>query len=250
MTDTMRKAFIALLCVAVMFVVLMNAQLQDSSGLPPRIAAVPYSGESIAAAVTSARRRGDVRDGAVEAADTPSMVLLRGAVREEVLRARTALRSWLRNLDSDDGELQKELPTMESKSVLVVSERASKWRLAFMGTGVQRTSVESHPSFDDRIRRLAVILPSVFVVGVLYDDLTTNLFIRHFLHPWQVFVQAKDLVEELVHSQTVLFPTTAPVLTLTIRCLLNLQSLDRKRFLRWLLWHGSIPHSNRENGTF
>jgi len=130
MTDTMRKAFIALLCVAVMFVVLMNAQLQDSSGLPPRIAAVPYSGESIAAAVASARRRGDVRDGAVEAADTPSMVLLRGAVREEVLRARTALRSWLRNLDSDDEELQKELPTMESNLSSSITARQKQLETA------------------------------------------------------------------------------------------------------------------------
>ncbi|KOO24080.1 hypothetical protein Ctob_003272 [Chrysochromulina tobinii] len=126
----MRKAFIALLCVAVMFVVLMNAQLQDSSGLPPRIAAVPYSGESIAAAVASARRRGDVRDGAVEAADTPSMVLLRGAVREEVLRARTALRSWLRNLDSDDEELQKELPTMESNLSSSITARQKQLETA------------------------------------------------------------------------------------------------------------------------
>ena len=125
MTETMRRAFITLLCVAVMFVVLMNAQLQDSSGSPPRIAAVTYSGESnLAAAVASARRRGDVRDGAMEAADTPSMVLLRGALREEVLRARTALRSWLRELDADYEELQKkERPTMESSSSSSITMR-------------------------------------------------------------------------------------------------------------------------------
>ena len=125
MTETMRRAFITLLCVAVMFVVLMNAQLQDSSGSPPRIAAVTYSGESnLAAAVASARRRGDVRDGAMEAADTPSMVLLRGALREEVLRARTALRSWLRELDADYDELQKkDRPTMESSSSSSITMR-------------------------------------------------------------------------------------------------------------------------------